>query len=275
MKRHPLYSVLSLVAIVCLGLAGCGGLTHPLETVWDPADGSTIFLPAPGSSYPLRVTATTNLPVALGLFQIVSTLSDNGRVIYRTPLAEINSGGFSLNVPWMPTSIGDHYLLLNVEYTVIRDDLGRLPPGSHGHFLEWSRVCVLNNFAYAYSGLGVGTHAYCVPVLWFLFGRLTPSERAGPVPPPPPPPAGSATPIQLTPHVVQPLPTDTPTATLTSTAVYCPKGTILIPSLGKCYYATRTPKPQGTAAPACASYKNPSACTLNGCSWDKVPSTCH
>ena len=92
-------------------------------------------------------------------------------------------------------------------------------------------------------------------------------------------PCGYATPV---PHVVLPLPTDTSTATARSTATFtptpinCPKGTMLIPSLGNgCYYVTRTPKPRGTVAAACSSYHNPSACTSNGCSWDKGTSTCH
>ena len=87
-----------------------------------------------------------------------------------------------------------------------------------------------------------------------------------------------------TPHVIQPFPTDTSTATATATAtstftptpVNCPKGTMLIPSLGNgCYFVTRTPKPRGTVAAACSSYHNPSACTSNGCGWDKGTSTCH
>ncbi len=89
--------------------------------------------------------------------------------------------------------------------------------------------------------------------------------------------------LGLTPHVIQPIapdtptPTDTPTATATATpAANCPKGTMNIPSLGNgCYYVTRTPKPKGTVAAACFTYHNPSACTSNGCSWDKGTSTCH
>jgi hypothetical protein len=87
--------------------------------------------------------------------------------------------------------------------------------------------------------------------------------------------------IGPTPHIVQPLPTDTfaatatstATATFTPTAINCPKGTILIPSLGKCYYATRTPKPKQPAGLDCSTISSQSVCTSSGCSWTK--GVCH
>lgn len=90
--------------------------------------------------------------------------------------------------------------------------------------------------------------------------------------------------LGLTPHVIQPLPTETPTDTATPTetftpsptAVVCAEGETLIPALGNhCYYNTSTPKPKSPGPAACSSYGNPSACTTHGCKWDKVSSTCN
>ncbi len=61
------------------------------------------------------------------------------------------------------------------------------------------------------------------------------------------------------------------TQTLAPTAVTCPKGTVLRPSVNKCYYATRTPKPE---IPFCEQFKKATDCTLNGCSWNKKVGLC-
>ncbi len=68
-------------------------------------------------------------------------------------------------------------------------------------------------------------------------------------------------------------PTETPTATQTPapTAVTCPKGTVLRPSVNKCFYATRTPKPE---IPFCEQWKKRTECVANGCSWDKKVGLC-
>jgi len=61
------------------------------------------------------------------------------------------------------------------------------------------------------------------------------------------------------------------TQTLSSTAVICPNGTVLRPSLNRCFYASRTPKPK---LDACLSYKKASDCISNGCGWNKKTGTC-
>ncbi len=65
--------------------------------------------------------------------------------------------------------------------------------------------------------------------------------------------------------------TTLPTQTLAPTAVTCPKGTILRPSVNKCFYATRTPKPE---IPFCEQFKKASDCISNGCSWNKKVGFC-
>ena len=84
-----------------------------------------------------------------------------------------------------------------------------------------------------------------------------------------------------------PAPTDTPssTATLTATsaatataiqtlpptAVTCPKGTAFNPTVGLCFYATRTPKP---VYGYCEVFTNHTACTSHGCTWVNLTKTC-
>lgn len=270
MKHHPSYFWFSLMAVVCLASAGCA-LPHPVTLLISPTDGAIIFLPAPGTSYPVKVNTTTSNTLLRGLsnsIQLTTDIADNGNAFYH-----VTSGGISaLQVPWTPTSIGDHLLHFSFVYTY---------SGGHGEYDVTRRVCVVNNYLYSYPGLQAGAHDYCPNFIWAAFGQITSRDRAlAVVAPRQLAPLASTTPIRLTPHVVQPFPTDTftpsSTATLTPTPVYCPKGTMLIPSLGNgCYYVTRTPKPQGTVVAACFTYKNASACTTNGCSWDKGSSTCH
>ncbi len=60
----------------------------------------------------------------------------------------------------------------------------------------------------------------------------------------------------------------------TPTPLTCRKGTYYDPLSHVCNTRpTATPKP-GQKPPACKSYSNASACTSNGCSWDKLTNTC-
>lgn len=65
--------------------------------------------------------------------------------------------------------------------------------------------------------------------------------------------------------------TATVTETLSPTAVSCPKGTVLLPSLNKCFYATRTPRPE---IPYCQQFDHKAACISNGCSWHTTGRFC-
>ncbi len=73
------------------------------------------------------------------------------------------------------------------------------------------------------------------------------------------------------------VPTETSIATATATqmaaptAAICPKGTVLLPSVNRCFYATRTPKPE---SPFCEQFKKASDCVSNGCSWNKKVGFC-
>jgi hypothetical protein len=62
-----------------------------------------------------------------------------------------------------------------------------------------------------------------------------------------------------------------PTVAPSPTALTCPKGTSLNPSDNRCYFATRTPKPEDIY---CPEYGNKSACLKHGCSWNAVKSEC-
>ncbi len=273
MKRRTSHPWFTLAALLCLALAGCA-LPHPPSLIIHPPDGAIVFLPAPGTHIPVDVRAASPSTLFRGLstsIQLVTTISDNGTQIYHAA-----SGGISeIRTDWSPTSIGDHLLVFNFAVTYAS------APSGVQNFTYHSRVCVLNNYFYSYPGLQVGTSNDCPSFLWAAFGRLTPGDRPLAVVAPRPlqlHPFPSPTPsVRLTPHVIQPFPTDTPapTDTATPTAVNCPKGTANTPSLGpRCYYVTRTPKPQGTVAAACFTYHSPSVCTSNGCSWDKGSSTC-
>jgi hypothetical protein len=60
----------------------------------------------------------------------------------------------------------------------------------------------------------------------------------------------------------------------TPTPLTCRKGTYYDPLSHVCNAKpTGTPKP-GQKPPSCKSYSNASACTSNGCSWDKITNTC-
>jgi hypothetical protein len=84
----------------------------------------------------------------------------------------------------------------------------------------------------------------------------------------------------LVPTMQLPLPlnaiqTNTPTATSAPAAVVCPSGTYFAPASNSCIkvYFSPTPKPT-KKAPSCKKYTDASACTSNGCSWDKGTNTC-
>ena len=93
----------------------------------------------------------------------------------------------------------------------------------------------------------------------------------GPLSEPTPTPVATATSIPT----LAPTATETSTAastatfsvteTIAPTAVTCPKGTVLRPSLNKCFYATRTPKPQ---IPYCEQFAHKVDCINSGCSWN-------
>ncbi len=64
------------------------------------------------------------------------------------------------------------------------------------------------------------------------------------------------------------------TASPTPTPLTCRKGTYYDPLSHVCNAKpTATPRP-GQKPPSCKSYSDPSACTTNGCSWDKITNTC-
>ncbi len=113
------------------------------------------------------------------------------------------------------------------------------------------------------------------------FGLTTAGCGPGPLTNPTPTPTAPATVVPT----LTPAPTDTPTLAATATAsvaatstqalaptaVTCPKGTVLRPSVNKCFYATRTPKPE---IPFCEQFKKATDCTSNGCSWNKKVGFC-
>jgi hypothetical protein len=68
-----------------------------------------------------------------------------------------------------------------------------------------------------------------------------------------------------------PTPTSIPTQTLAPAAVTCPKGTVLRPSVNRCFYATRAPKPE---IPYCEQFAKKSDCTSHGCSWNTKVGFC-
>lgn len=102
----------------------------------------------------------------------------------------------------------------------------------------------------------------CGPGGW-LGPTVTPSPTETPSP--------TLSPASTSTATVTPTATETaaPTQTLAPTAVSCPKGTVLRPSLNKCFYATRTPKPS-----ACLKYDDADECLSSGCTWDKKTRTC-
>ena len=62
-----------------------------------------------------------------------------------------------------------------------------------------------------------------------------------------------------------------PTVVPSPTALTCPKGTSLNLTDNRCYFATRTPKPEDIY---CPEYQNKAACLKHGCSWNAVKSEC-
>ena len=87
----------------------------------------------------------------------------------------------------------------------------------------------------------------------------------------------TATPIPT----LAPTSTETPTAAPTAyfiptqvpapTAITCPKGTELRPSVNRCFYVTRTPKPENRY---CPQFTHKWSCINNGCSWDAKAGVC-
>jgi len=65
--------------------------------------------------------------------------------------------------------------------------------------------------------------------------------------------------------------TATPSPALTAAALACPKGTVLRPSVNRCFYATRTPKPEHSI---CEDYGKASECRANGCTWIRKTRSC-
>lgn len=100
----------------------------------------------------------------------------------------------------------------------------------------------------------------------------------GPLSQPTPTPTATATPTAtLVPTSTQtPIPSATetllPTRTFTPTAVTCPKGTVLLSSLNRCFYATRTPKPPEPSY--CSHFRYKWACMNQGCFWDRTNKVC-
>ena len=62
-----------------------------------------------------------------------------------------------------------------------------------------------------------------------------------------------------------------PTQAPAPTAINCPKGTELRPAENRCFYVTRTPKPQDIY---CPEYKNKSGCINHGCTWNAKTGVC-
>jgi hypothetical protein len=116
--------------------------------------------------------------------------------------------------------------------------------------------------------------------LTWLFVSLTLLLSAcnlGPLSEPTPTPPATATPSQTPAPTSTETPTVTatapffPTQTLTPTAITCPKGTVLLPSVNRCFYATRTPKVE---EPYCVQFTHKWACINNGCFWDRSVKSC-
>ena len=94
-------------------------------------------------------------------------------------------------------------------------------------------------------------------------------------------PTPTAVPTATSTPTLAPTSTQTPTATSTATflptqtpaptAINCPKGTVLKPSVNRCFYATRTPKPEILY---CQHFTHKWACINNGCAWDGVAKSC-
>ena len=66
--------------------------------------------------------------------------------------------------------------------------------------------------------------------------------------------------------------TPLPTQTFTPTAVTCPKGTVLLPSVNRCFFATRTQRPPEPTF--CQHFKYKWACINNDCFWDRTVQLC-
>jgi hypothetical protein len=62
-----------------------------------------------------------------------------------------------------------------------------------------------------------------------------------------------------------------PTQIPPPTSITCPRGTELRVSENKCFYVTRTPKPEDIY---CPEYPNKAGCVKHGCSWNAETGTC-
>jgi hypothetical protein len=92
-------------------------------------------------------------------------------------------------------------------------------------------------------------------------------------------PTATATTTEI--PTLAPLSTDTPAVSPTAyliptvvpspTGLTCPKGTALNLSDNRCYYATRTPRPQDIH---CPDYANKAACLKHGCTWNPSGGEC-
>jgi hypothetical protein len=102
-------------------------------------------------------------------------------------------------------------------------------------------------------------------------GTPTPSETAPPLPSLTVAPTETAVPTATS--------TNTATATVTAAATWtprpaaltCPKGTVLRASVNKCFYATRTPKPEHSY---CEDFGKAADCRANGCTWIRKTRSC-
>jgi hypothetical protein len=89
-----------------------------------------------------------------------------------------------------------------------------------------------------------------IKIMW-LFISLTPRSTARPT--------------------IMPMATFAATETRAPTAITCPKGTVLEPSVNRCFYATRTPKVE---EPYCVQFSHKWACINHGCSWSDQTKNC-
>jgi hypothetical protein len=93
----------------------------------------------------------------------------------------------------------------------------------------------------------------------------TPTETLTPRPSP------TSTPTSTHTNTSTATATATLTQTATATAAICPKGTILHPSVNRCFYATRTPKPEHSY---CEDIGKAADCRASGCTWIRKTRTC-
>jgi hypothetical protein len=108
--------------------------------------------------------------------------------------------------------------------------------------------------------------------LLFLGCDLGPLSGATPTPPATATPTATVTPPATATPTLTSTATFFATYTATPTAITCPKGTVLEPSVNRCFYATRTPRPPEPTY--CQHFKYKWACINNGCFWDRTVQLC-